>query len=62
MDYFTRYTFPFGYFGSIAAILLTAGILKLHFEIRNLLLKKQPVKTYHIDSLIDSHIWMQFFS
>ena len=27
MDYFTRYTFPFGYFGSIAAILLTAGIL-----------------------------------
>lgn len=35
---------------------------ELHFEIRNLLLKKQPVKTYHIDSLIDSHIWMQFFS
>ena len=25
--YFTRYTFPFGYFGSIAAILLAAGIL-----------------------------------
>ena len=27
MGYFTRYTFPFGYFGSIAAILLAAGIL-----------------------------------
>lgn len=27
MGYFIRYTFPFGYFGSIAAILLAAGIL-----------------------------------
>lgn len=35
---------------------------ELHFEIHNLLLKKHPVKTYHTDSLIDSHIWMQFFS
>lgn len=27
MGYFTRYAFPFGYFGSIVAILLAAGIL-----------------------------------